>query len=127
MLYIVETTKDVETAARDLEKAVKRNKFGVLHVHNLQQTLKEKGIDFPNACKILEVCNPQQATRVLTQNMTVNLALPCRISVYQEGGKTKIGMVKPTALLAIFPGAEALKPVAEEVEQQTIKMIEEAK
>jgi len=127
MLYIVETKKDVETAARDLEEAVKRNKFGVLHVHNLQQTLKEKGIDFPNACRILEVCNPQQATRVLSANMTVNLALPCRISVYQEGGKTKIGMVKPTALLAIFPGAEALKPVAEEVEQQTIKMIEEAK
>ena len=127
MLYIVETTKDVETAARDLEEAVKRNKFGVLHVHNLQQTLKEKGIDFPNACKILEVCNPQQATRVLSQNMAMNLALPCRISVYQEGGKTKIGMVKPTALLAIFPGAEALRSVAQEVEQQTIKMIEEAK
>ncbi len=127
MLYIVETKKDVETAARDLEEAVKRNKFGVLHVHNLKQTLKEKGIDFPNACKILEVCNPQQANRVLSQNMTVNLALPCRISVYQEGGKTKIGMVKPTALLGIFPGAEALKAVAEEVEQQTIKMIEEAK
>jgi uncharacterized protein (DUF302 family) len=127
MLYIVETTKDVETAARDLEAAVKRNKFGVLHVHNLQETLKEKGIDFPNACKILEVCNPQRATQVLTQNMTVNLALPCRISVYQEGGRTKIGMVKPTALLAIFPNAEALKPVAEEVERETIRMIEEAK
>ena len=127
MLYIVETNKDVETAARDLEEAVKRNKFGVLHVHNLQQTLKEKGIDFPNACKILEVCNPQRATQVLSQNMTMNLALPCRISVYQEGGKTKIGMVKPTALLAIFPGAEALKPVAEEVERETIKMSEEAK
>jgi len=127
MLYIVETKKDVETAARDLEEAVKRNKFGVLHIHDLKKTLKEKGIDFPNACKILEVCNPQQATKVLTQNMTMNFALPCRISVYQEGGKTKIGMVKPTALLAIFPGAEALKSVAEEVERQTIKMIEEAK
>ncbi len=127
MLYVIETNKDGETAARDLEEAVKRHKFGVLHVHNLKQTLKEKGIDFPNACKILEVCNPQQATRVLTQNMAVNLALPCRISVYQEGGKTKIGMVKPAALLAIFPGAEALRSVAEEAEEQTIRMIEEAK
>ena len=36
-------------------------------------------------------------------------------------------MVKPTALLGIFPGAEALKPVAEEVERETIRMIEEAK
>ena len=127
MLYIVDTPKDVETAARDLEEAVKRNKFGVLHVHNLKQTLKEKGIDFPNACKILEVCNPQRAQQVLTQDMTVNMALPCRISVYAEGGRTKIGMVKPTALLAMFPGAEALRAVAEEVERETIKMIEEAK
>jgi uncharacterized protein (DUF302 family) len=127
MLYIVETVKDVETAARDLEEAVKRNKFGVLHVHNLQQTLKEKGIDFPNACKILDVCNPQRATQVLTQNMTVNMALPCRISVYRDGGKTKIGMIRPTTLLSMFPQAAELKAVAEEVERETMKMIDEAR
>jgi hypothetical protein len=38
MLYVTETKKDVETAARDLEEAVKCNKFGVLHVHDLQRT-----------------------------------------------------------------------------------------
>jgi len=127
MLYVVETQKDVEAAARDLEEAVKRNKFGVLHVHDLQKTLKEKGVDFPNACKILEVCNPQRATQVLTASMTVNMALPCRISVYQEGGKTKIGMIRPTALLALFPKAADLKSVAEEVERETMRMIDEAK
>ena len=78
---------------------MKRNKFGVLHVHDLQKTLQEKGVDFPNACRILEVCNPQRAVQVLTGNMTMNMALPCRISVYQEQGKTKIGMIRPTALL----------------------------
>jgi uncharacterized protein (DUF302 family) len=96
-------------------------------VHDLQKTLKEKGVDFPNACKILEVCNPQRATQVLTASMTVNMALPCRISVYQEGGKTKIGMIRPTALLALFPKAADLKSVAEEVERETMRMIDEAK
>ncbi len=127
MLYIVETRKDVEAAAQDLEAAVKRNKFGVLHVHDLQKTLKEKGVDFPNACRILEVCNPQRALQVLTGNMGVNMALPCRISVYREGGTTKIGMIRPTALLALFPGSEKLKSVAEEVERETIHMIDEAR
>lgn len=126
-VYVVETVKDLDTAARDLEEAVKRNKFGVLHVHDLQKTLKEKGVDFPNACRILEVCNPQRAVQVLTGNMTMNLALPCRISVYQEKGKTKIGMVRPTALLALFPEANDLKSVAEEVERETMRMIDEAK
>ncbi|GIX47190.1 MAG: hypothetical protein KatS3mg131_1401 [Candidatus Tectimicrobiota bacterium] len=127
MLYIVESDKPVATAARDLEAAVQRHGFGVLHVHNLQQTLKAKGIDFPHACLILEVCNPQQALRVLSQEMAVNLALPCRISVYEEGGRTKIGMVKPTALLALFPTTPSLQAVAEEVERETIAMIEEAR
>lgn len=127
MLYVTETEKDVETAARDLEAAVKRNKFGVLHVHDLQKTLKEKGVDFPNACRILEVCNPQRANQVLTANMALNMVLPCRISVYQEGGKTKIGMILPTALLALFPGSADLKAVAEEVERETMRMIDEAK
>ena len=127
MLYVTDTPKDVPTAARDLEEAVKRNKFGVLHVHDLQKTLQEKGVDFPNACRILEVCNPQRAVQVLTGNMTMNMALPCRISVYQEQGKTKIGMIRPTALLALFPGATALKTVAEDVERETMRMIDEAR
>jgi uncharacterized protein (DUF302 family) len=101
MLYVVETKKPFDVAVKDLEEAVKRNRFGVLHVHDLKGTLREKGIDFANGCKILEVCNPQRATEVLKHDMTVNLALPCRISVYEEGGKVKIGMVRPTALLLI--------------------------
>jgi uncharacterized protein (DUF302 family) len=127
MLYITETTKDFETAVRDLEEAVKHHKYGVLHIHDLQKTLKEKGIDFPHRVRILEVCNPQRASRVLTIHMAVNLALPCRISVFEEGGKVKIGMIKPTFLLSVFPGWEKMKGEAEEVEQDTIRIIEDAR
>jgi uncharacterized protein (DUF302 family) len=84
-------------------------------------------VDFPNACRIFEVCNPQRAVQVLTENMGMNMALPCRISVYREGGKTKIGMIRPTALLALFPGAGALTAVAEDVERETKRMIDEAR
>jgi uncharacterized protein (DUF302 family) len=73
MLYVVETATDVEIAARDLEEAAKRNKLGVLHIHDLQQKMKEKGVAFPNACKILGVCNPPQASRVLSKNMAVSI------------------------------------------------------
>ena len=58
MKYIVEMPKSVEQAAGDLQAAVQRHKFGVLHTHNLRETLKKKGVDFPNACQILEICNP---------------------------------------------------------------------
>lgn len=127
MLYVVETSKAFDDAVRDLEEAVKRNKFGVLHVHDLQATLRAKGFDFPNRCKILEVCNPQRAVQVLNAYMPVNLALPCRISVFEERGKVKIGMITPTAALSFFPGAAELKPVAEEVDAETRRMIDEAR
>ncbi|MBU0640925.1 MAG: DUF302 domain-containing protein, partial [Planctomycetes bacterium] len=88
MKYIVETEKTVEQAVADLQEAVKRHNFGVLHIHNLQETLMKKGVDFPNECQILEICNPQKAKEVLTDDMSMNMALPCRVSVYSEEGKT---------------------------------------
>ena len=30
-------------------------------------------------------------------------ALPCRISVYEDGGKTKLATIKPTAMIALYP------------------------
>ena len=68
-----------------------------------------KGIDFPQRVRILDVCNPERASRVLTIDMAVNLALPCRISVFEDGGRVKIGMIKPFFLLSVFPGWEKMK------------------
>jgi len=127
MLYITETTKDFETAVKDLEESVKRHKYGVLHVHDLQKTLKEKGFDFPHRVRIFEVCNPELASRALTIDMAVNLALPCRISVFEDKGKVKIGMIKPSFLLSVFPGAEKMKGEAEAVDRDTVGIIEDAR
>jgi uncharacterized protein (DUF302 family) len=127
MKYIVETEKAVGQAVADLQEAVKRHNFGVLHIHNLQESLRKKGVDFPNECQILEICNPQKAKEVLTDDMSMNMALPCRISVYSEGGKTKIGMIRPKALLAVLSNSESMMKVAEEVEAITMEMIKEAK
>ena len=79
MKYIVETDKTIEQVTKDLEEAVARNKFGVLHVHDLKTTMKNKGIHFTHECKIFEVCNPQKASAVLSKDMSLNMALPCRI------------------------------------------------
>ncbi len=127
MKYIVSTSKSIEQAATDLEKAVVENKFGVLHIHDLKATMKKKGIDFPNECRIFEVCNPQKANAVLTNDMSLNMALPCRISVWEEKGQIKIGTLKPTKLLSVLNDAEELKTIAIEVEETIIKIIEDAK
>lgn len=68
MYYIIETNKSFNQASSDLDAAIKRHGFGVLHVHDLGATLRNKGIQFAEECKVFEVCNPAQAA-VCRQNI----------------------------------------------------------
>jgi uncharacterized protein (DUF302 family) len=127
MYYIVETVKSFEQAATDLEAAVKRHGFGVLHIHDLGTTLRSKGMEFNNQCKVFEVCNPTQAAKVLATDMRLNMALPCRISVFTENGQTKIGLIKPAQMLAGLSQDAGLAEIAKVVEEKTIQMVDDAK
>ncbi|MEO7065424.1 MAG: DUF302 domain-containing protein [Rhodanobacter sp.] len=127
MYYIVETNKSFEQATTDLDAAVKRHQFGVLHVHDLGTTLRSKGIDFAEQCKVFEVCSPQQAANVLAIDMQLNMALPCRISVYSKGGKIYLGMINPQQMLAQLSSDSRLATIAAEVERATREMIDEAR
>lgn len=127
MYYIVDTNKSFNQAVTDLDTAVKNHKFGVLHVHDIGATLRGKGFDFAEECKVFEVCNPGQASKVLAIDLCLNMALPCRISVYTEKGKTRIGMIEPVKMLSMLSKDPALATIANEVEASMIKMMEESK
>jgi uncharacterized protein (DUF302 family) len=125
MLIKLSTNKTVNETAAAVHAAVQANHFGVMQVHNLKETMTKKGVAFDRECLIFEVCQPQQAKKVLDENMSVSTALPCRISIYKEGGKTVLATLKPTTLLAMF-NTPQLKGVAQEVEDTLVKIMEEA-
>jgi uncharacterized protein (DUF302 family) len=127
MYYIVETDKPFDKVLADLEAAVKGNGFGILNIHDLGTTLRNKGIAFDEQCKIFEICNPVQAAKVLSTDMRLNMVLPCRISVFTEKGKTKIGLIRPVQMLSALSQDATLEHVAKEVEEKTILMIDQAK
>jgi uncharacterized protein (DUF302 family) len=124
MLAVLETSKTVAEVGKALPEVCARHQFGVLGTVNIRQKLNAKGLSFDRECLIFEVCNPQQAKKVLDDNIAIATALPCRIAVYEEGGKTKIATIKPTALLGLFPNPE-LAPVAQEVERTLIKIMQD--
>ncbi len=127
MYYIVETSKSFNEAVDALKSTVVHNGFGVLHVHDLGATLRSKGVAFAEECQVFEVCNPAQAARVLAADMQLNMALPCRISVYTEQGHTNIGFIKPQAMLSSLSQDPSLVEIGKEVEAKMVKMIDEAK
>ena len=126
MLYIRETKKSVDQAMNDLEASVQRHGFGVLHTYDFKQTLADKGFELANECRVVEICNPQQASEILHEDMKVNMALPCRVSIYEDGGYTRIGMIPPTSLLGLVSQSADLSTAARDVEQTIATIIDES-
>jgi uncharacterized protein (DUF302 family) len=126
MIYQKQTSRSVEDAFGALQESIKKHGFGLLHHYDFRRTLAEKGYPLANECLVLEVCNPEQAARVLGMDMTLNLVLPCRMSVYQNDGKTWIGMVPPTDLLALVAGDDAVATAARSVEETMRAIIDDA-
>ena len=124
--YTVETDKSMEEAISALEQHLQEEKFGVLWQLNIQDKLREKGLDFDRPFCVLEVCNPHDAQDILNRNLMVGYLLPCKIVVYEDEGKTKVGLPKPTALMNLV-GDEGLLEKAKDVEQRLIQCLDHLK
>lgn len=126
MKYVVSTSKSVDEAVTALELSTQKHHFGVLHIYDLKKTLNEKGVTFGHECRILEVCNPNRASEVLNQDLSMSTALPCRISVFEENGETRIAMIRPSAILGMLSESPELEAVAQDVEATSILIIDDA-
>ncbi len=126
MLHEVDSKKTIEQIDRDLREAAARHKFGVLTVHDLKQTMANKGVAYASDCMIYEICNPQQAKRALdASGGAVSSMLPCRISVYRHGPGYRVSTMLPTAMMQAL-GKPGLDTVAGEVERDIRAMMNEA-
>jgi len=96
-----------EAVCERLPDVCQQHAFSVLGMHDLHEKLVSKGQDFPRQCRVFEVCNPVQAHKVLSEAIEVSTALPCRIAVWEEGGRTVLSTIDPKAFLSMFdaPGA----------------------
>lgn len=124
LLIVKSTERSLESVCEILPTVAQKHKFGVLGTHDLKQKMLSKGVPFDRECRVFEVCNPQQAQRVLLQAIEISTALPCRIAVYEEAGRTVLATIKPTMLLTMFD-APAAKAIAQEVEETMTMIMEE--
>lgn len=58
----------------------------------------------------------------------MSTVVACRISVYQDGSKTKLATLKPTALVALLAtsATHELEEVAREAEEVLVRIMKEA-
>ncbi len=99
-----------------MASACQEQGFGVIGSVDLKAKMNAKNVPFERECTVFEVCNPQKAQHVLTRDMDIASALPCRLAVYVEGDRTVLSTLKPTILLELFEAPE-IGHEAAEVEQ----------
>ncbi|PWB70571.1 hypothetical protein C3F09_08975, partial [candidate division GN15 bacterium] len=91
LAYTLVSNKSFDAVVAALETNSPAHQFRVLHVHDVQATLAEKGFQ-RGPLKILEVCNSGFAHKALGQDVTVALFMPCKFTVWTEGGKTHVSL-----------------------------------
>jgi uncharacterized protein (DUF302 family) len=125
VLYQIKSNKSLDEIERGLQESAARHQFGVIAIHDLQETLKKKGVDLAMQCRIYEVCNPRQAKKVLDADGAISTALPCRISVYGSSKGYTLATMRPTEMMKAFANPE-IEPVAREVETVILQMMQDA-
>ena len=125
MLYQLQSKKTLDQIDRDLQDSAARNQFGIIAVHDLQQTMKKKNVDLAMECRIYEVCNPQQAKKALDADGAISTALPCRISLYGATGHYCLATMLPTEMMKAFNRPE-IASVAADVEKVLVQIMKDA-
>jgi uncharacterized protein (DUF302 family) len=124
MLLTADTNRSVEQVRELMPEVAKKHGFGVLGVHDLRATLREKGQEFDRAVLVFDVCNPVQAKKVLTAAPQVSCVLPCRVSVFERDGGSRLVTVQPTRMMGMFDTPE-LADVAHDVEESMRAILDE--
>ena len=124
--HTVKTQKNIDEVIVDLTENLKEIGFGVLETLDFKKILTEKGLEFADNYKLMEVCNPHLAKQVLEANPDLGLLLPCTIAVYQKDNENFISLARPTSLLSMV-SEQNLKFSGEEIENGLIKIIENTK
>lgn len=125
MQYIENSDKSVDEVVKTIEEKISDYQFGVLHIHNVKETLNSKGLEFKNECRILDICKPAVAQEVLSRDMSISSMMPCKISVYEDKGQTFI------AMNSIVQMIDDLNPdfidIAQEVQETLLQLIQDVK
>ncbi|MBN4072292.1 DUF302 domain-containing protein [bacterium AH-315-F03] len=112
----VKTSKSFDATCEELEALCPEKMFRVLAVHDVQETLKDKGFN-REPLRIIEICNAGFANDALKIDQDVSLFMPCKFVVADNGGATTITLGRPSVISQMLDSPE-LEKLACDVEER---------
>ena len=123
--YTLTTVKTFDAAVQSVQDEIVKAGMRVLYVHNVQESLAEKGFERA-PFKIIEFCNAKFANEFLNADIKIGLCMPCKINVYVKDEQTFISGMRPIILPQFFPQAD-LGERPKEIDQIVQNIINNAK
>ncbi|PHQ56688.1 MAG: hypothetical protein COA30_03925 [Sulfurimonas sp.] len=93
MIYKIITDTPLDIIKKELAEHSKEGGFGVLGSYEFQKILQTKGFTLDKDITVYELCNPHAAHEALQAMPEISVYLPCRISLYEENGKTVLATI----------------------------------
>ena len=103
--YTITTAKNFDEVVQSAQDEIVKAGMRVLHVHDVQKTLAEKGFE-RDSFKIIEFCNAKYASEFLNADIKIGLCMPCKINVYIKDRQTFISAMRPIILPQFLPQAD---------------------
>jgi uncharacterized protein (DUF302 family) len=111
-----------DEAIKRVTEALAKEGFGVLTEIDVKATLKKK-LDIDVApYRILGACNPQFAHKAMQLEPQIGALLPCNVVVREEGGKTRVDIMDPRAVLQLV-GRPEIAEIAGEVRKRLERVL----
>lgn len=123
--YTQPTEKIFDSAVKSVEEEIVKAGMKVLHVHDVQKSLAEKGF-VRDPFKIIEFCNANYANSFLNADIKIGLCMPCKINVYVQNGQTVISGMRPIVLREFFPDVD-LGEKPREIDEKIRNIIDSSK
>jgi uncharacterized protein (DUF302 family) len=121
--YTLNSDKSFEEVCSALEETSPQNNFRVLAIHDVQETLKEKGFD-REPLRIIEICNAGFAHKALNKDSHVSLFMPCKFVVAETNGKVSVTLGRPSMISMVLPDS-GLDELAQEVEVKLMDIMKQ--
>ena len=109
MIYTITTDTPLQQVKDEMVAHAKEAGFGVLGSYEFQQILESKGFPIEREITGFELCSPKAAQQALTDMPEISVYLPCRISVYEENGKTVLSTINVSDIMGTVEASDAFK------------------
>jgi uncharacterized protein (DUF302 family) len=119
MVHETKSPYDFEKTVSVITEGARHHGWVIPKVHDFQESLLKFDQDDPGRIKVVKVCKPEYAARLLRQDDAkfVSVMMPCSLSVYEKSdGQTYVATMNMELMSMLFQGdvGDTLSAVAED-------------